>query len=1021
MFKSKIVLILVLINSIILAEDNQKRNLQKPSIKSTKYFDINGITCAIQNNGMFANHPTIRNVDFHFDNHPLIYVAGLWMGAEVDGEIRVSAGEYFTDFVGSALDEKGKPFGKNDARFRVYKISKGDNINNNPDYANWPFDLGAPSDGKGNPLLIGDQTLWCCFTDAYPENRIVSNSKPLGAEVHLTVWGWEELENVIFLRWKIFNKSEDVWNKVYLGIFSDPDLIHASDDLAGSDSTLHLTYCYESTTRYDLPYHAVGYMVLESPILPSTGDGAITFYGAVADFVNVPVYAPRMEKNLNTPFDDISYNEETAQIIYNRLQTLDKWGEPSIDPFTNRPTNWAFSGDPVTGSGWIDNFPPRDRRMMLSTGPMDMAPDDTNSITIAFIAEQNNVRLENITDLKRDARKIRGLFHNQFVVVANAVVDVNFKLGDERDVLVQVPIESKREISEVEASFYNYENEFVQSLKLYDDGLHSDENPFDNIFGNVWHTIALDEALYLNIIITDELGEKHQFERATQNITLVDQINIDATIIADSKNYDGEANPGEHVRIVFGANNNHAFDISKLYLTATIADSFIPKKRKTFLIDSLFAGSYQQNDYSVHFYANTLAIDIPAETPDNHKITIQIKCGDEQQHVWEKNVLIPIKPYRYTTNEFQPEHVSGESNAYFVIRVIDPAALTGHSYAITVSDSINDRGDQGFNLFNRTLGITLLQDHEEPDQYAFNIPVTDGFKVIDAFLPPDYVEGIFENISGGHPDPFKHLGSNLEIGNAHESSFYNVELEFTSEIDANGIKGTATGQKVFLYTFFPDLGPIDFISSPFNIWKLVNGQRVGKLNACFHEQQDLPRNNDAWTPGEKLFIMASEYDSTGQYYFNQAINPELENLYIIDYWIRWESDSSVVDIGDKLIFESHFGANEKDMWVFVPTGIEKKTSFLPEIFTLHQNYPNPFNSATTIKFSIEKRSTVTLKIFNYMGQEVIELFDIDVQSREFSISWDGRNQNEQLVSSGLYFARLESEHKIRVVKMLLIR
>jgi hypothetical protein len=41
-------------------------------------------------------------------------------------------------------------------RYRVYKISKGDD-QTNPDYAEWPTDFGAPIDENGNPLPAVDE------------------------------------------------------------------------------------------------------------------------------------------------------------------------------------------------------------------------------------------------------------------------------------------------------------------------------------------------------------------------------------------------------------------------------------------------------------------------------------------------------------------------------------------------------------------------------------------------------------------------------------------------------------------------------------------------------------------------------------------------------------------------------------------------------------------------------------------------------------------------------------------------
>jgi hypothetical protein len=77
---------------------------------------------------------------------------------------------------------------------------------------------------------------------------------------------------------------------------------------------------------------------------------------------------------------------------------------------------------------------------------------------------------------------------------------------------------------------------------------------------------------------------------------------------------------------------------------------------------------------------------------------------------------------------------------------------------------------------------------------------------------------------------------------------------------------------------------------------------------------------------------------------------------------------------------------------------------VPAAYRLHQNYPNPFNPSTTIGFELPDPSTVTLRIYNIIGQEVAVVLDREemdegLQELDFDAS---------ALPSGVYFYRLEA-------------
>jgi hypothetical protein len=96
-------------------------------------------------------------------------------------------------------------------------------------------------------------------------------------------------------------------------------------------------------------------------------------------------------------------------------------------------------------------------------------------------------------------------------------------------------------------------------------------------------------------------------------------------------------------------------------------------------------------------------------------------------------------------------------------------------------------------------------------------------------------------------------------------------------------------------------------------------------------------------------------------------------------------------------------------------------SLSPQRLEVNQNYPNPFNPATTISFNLPTSSKVTLKVYNLLGQEVRTLVDYNMEAGSHSISWDGRDNAGDPVSSGVYLYSLHTGEFNVVKKMIYIR
>jgi hypothetical protein len=100
----------------------------------------------------------------------------------------------------------------------------------------------------------------------------------------------------------------------------------------------------------------------------------------------------------------------------------------------------------------------------------------------------------------------------------------------------------------------------------------------------------------------------------------------------------------------------------------------------------------------------------------------------------------------------------------------------------------------------------------------------------------------------------------------------------------------------------------------------------------------------------------------------------------------------------------------------------------PRTYALYQNYPNPFNPSTTFQYDLPERSRVRLALYNVLGQVVKTLRDDLESAGHRSFEWNSTDGAGNLVSSGVYFCRLEaagtassSKTFVQVKKMLLIR
>ena len=280
------------------------------------------------------------------------------------------------------------------------------------DWMNWPAAWGAPyddvnGDGSFDPAVDipgypgSDQTLWTIANDVplivneagdstgYESTAPnLYGSDPIGVELQITMWGYafgasDPLGNNIFKQAKMKymglpgTPEGAMLDSLYFTQWSDPDLGTYTDDYVGCDVDLSFGYVYNGNRLdgvfngiFNLPVPAGGYDFLQGPPdnMDIDGDGDTEEYLGMTSFTYFGAGS-----SISDP--DLSQYAGSLQ-FFNLMEGYLPRPEyptqiPFTDPFTGEETKFVLSGDPTSGSGWIDGIqlPPGDRRMVMASGP----------------------------------------------------------------------------------------------------------------------------------------------------------------------------------------------------------------------------------------------------------------------------------------------------------------------------------------------------------------------------------------------------------------------------------------------------------------------------------------------------------------------------------------------------------------------------------------------------------------------------------------------------------------------------
>ncbi len=130
--------------------------------------------------------------------------------------------------------------------------------------------------------------------------------------------------------------------------------------------------------------------------------------------------------------------------------------------------------------------------------------------------------------------------------------------------------------------------------------------------------------------------------------------------------------------------------------------------------------------------------------------------------------------------------------------------------------------------------------------------------------------------------------------------------------------------------------------------------------------------------------------------------------------------------GHIAFLEGFYGSSDYEVWYctnseFVGISFDNASyaGNNPSSFSL-QNYPNPFNPTTIISYQLPVNADVTLNIYNIAGQKLRTLVNENKPAGYHSVLWNGTDENNQPVPSGVYFYQLTTGSDLSETKRMII-
>lgn len=308
-----------------------------------------------------------------------IFNSGLWIAGEQKSIIRCN-------ILGAtnSLERSNYTNTFKSEKLGVYFVNKS--IIENP--AN-SFPSNFPLEENGKPKLYGDAMLFSVYRSDTTRTTPILQNPIRGLRFNQIVYAYkaQELSRSIFIQINIFSVSQGLSN-AFIGFWIDADL---SQEKVGYDSINGISYIYRNLQNGENTHTVFGYTLLHTP-------------NSFNRQVGITSHRIMLKSSLELEYGQ-SFNN--SQNIYSTLKGLSNSGKRMVNPTTDKNTYFAFTGNPITNSGWLDTE--RDARQLLSSGPFNLNSDQRLVVLMTY--ETGESLSEALVKLKLKVADIRNKPH----------------------------------------------------------------------------------------------------------------------------------------------------------------------------------------------------------------------------------------------------------------------------------------------------------------------------------------------------------------------------------------------------------------------------------------------------------------------------------------------------------------------------------------------------------------------------------------------------------------------------------